>query len=151
MYNKKKLKILPLQSWMTSKYYFPKYLLEQEIKPILNKNGYYFSRKGWYFTNGYYKWQDEYSWFEYNGKAYWYSIDSFKFELRIQEASEYDNRIMKLFNQIPSNYLNKDQRDRLYYWHCFYQCKNTYRSSRIEASKMLDRINKFKNEKQDTI
>lgn len=142
--NKTKIKILPLQSWMMSPDLFPKKVQDNYIDPILNRNGYYFQRSGMFQTSwGFWKRQNELCWFEYDNKAYRYDKDSFIFELKCLQASEYDDRNMKLISKLGPGYISKNQADMLYFWRCYNQCRNTYRRTRIECKKIF---NRFKNE-----
>lgn len=83
------IKRLQLDKWMVSKKSnqnilgFEPYL---EITPTIGKNGLYKSGLN--------------CWFEVDGKAYTYPINMFKYDFKIIEVNEYDNREIKALSEI---------------------------------------------------
>lgn len=72
-----------------------------EINPIINRNGYYL--------------MEDFCWFEFNGKAYEYEVESFKYKLKLLNAKVFREVELKAIELlINANIADSQLRDKYY-------------------------------------
>lgn len=83
-----KVRVLPLQAWMTcmgSGRYTPPLA---ECSPAYNKDGYYYDDRS------------KLCWFEYNGKGWIYDVKAFQYDYEISNAPEIKSPILNDYDKI---------------------------------------------------
>ena len=95
-----------------------------EIVPVFNRDGIYLV-------------SDD-CWIELNGRAFKYDNETFKFDLALLDAAEYNESDRKALVSICNTKLaTKSQRDLLYRIHSYREIRNTYRRSKLHLSRVV--------------
>lgn len=127
MYEIKKLKVLPLEYWMTHPWTWDeedarKMSRFKYFKPVGTDNIYFYRNR-----------ENSFAWFELGGIAYEYDVSAFLYKLSMLDAPHYTKEEYEALKLLRRNkILNKEMMENLHRYECNMEGRAIYRSATMK-------------------